>query len=402
MDDRGPVSELDVGSTRAARLLRRGTMLILGALALCTAVPAMASATTQPGWELNELPLTESIATQWKGTVKLADPKTPIVGEESVECESTAEGTASIVGGGKVTSWTVSKCVAVKGCEKNIQDLTLRPLNLPWATEVVTVEGHERELIVNGGKGNPGFDLECKILGGKVDDECTGTLTTAVSNVTGGVSAVFNAAEKLTCHWGGANSGSVEGTQSIKASAGGTLHTAGGLSLGWMRNGSQITEKSPSTYYGTITLSDQLPSLGVVSVKCEDTGKGTVGAGVNGEMTSWTMSNCTSLTGCEANTASIEAVNLPWHTELVTVEGALNDTFKTTENGFRLKCKDAGTSVTDTCPVVPHARITNSERDVTATFSKEKFTCIGSKSGAGELQGSQTIELSTGGDLWGA
>ncbi len=401
MDDRGPVSELDVGSARVARLLRRGTMLVLGSLALCTAVPAMASAST-PGWELNELPLTESAATAWKGNLKMSDSNLPLGGSVAVECETAAQGTAGLVNVGKVTSWTVSNCAAVTGCEKSTgtQKDTIEPLHLPWATELVTVEGQLREVAVNGGSGTPGFDLRCLELGELSNDECFGTINLTPKNVTGGISAEFGAGEKLKCA-AGTNSGSLAGTQSIKASAG-TLHTAEGLSLGWMRNGSQITEKSPATYYGTITLSDQLPSLGSVSVKCEDTGKGAVGAGANGEMTSWTMSNCTSLKGCEANTASIEAVNLPWHTELVTVEGALNDTFKTTENGFRLKCKDAGTSVTDTCPVVPHARITNSERDVTAKFNREKFTCIGGKSGTGELEGSQTIELSTGGDLWGA
>jgi hypothetical protein len=402
MDDRGPVSELEVGSTRVARLMGRGTMLILGALALCTAVPAMASAAS-PGWVLNELPLTESSTTAWAGKLKVTDSNVPLIGSESLECETTAAGTAGVPNVGKVTSWKSSKCAAGTGCEKSTveREPTIVALHLPWNTELVTVEGQPREVAVNGGSGTPGFEVICWELGTRTHDPCLGTINLTTKNVTGGVSGTFGAGEKLKCEQG-TNSGSLEGTQSIKASAGGTLHTAGNVSLGWMDNGSPITEKKTAAFHGAITLSDNYPSLGSISVRCEDTGKGTVGSGVSGEVTSWTLSNCVPEKTCES-TSSIEAVNLPWHTELATVEGALNDVFKTTENGFRMKCKVGSLNITDTCPVVPHASMTNTEHNyVLMAFSGEKFTCTGSKAGTGELEGSQTVELSVGGDLWGA
>jgi hypothetical protein len=397
MDDHGPSSELHVGSMRTPRLLRRGITLILGALALCGAAPAIASA--HVGWQLNALPVTGSVATTWKGNLKISDSKT-VIGTAAVECETTAEGTAGVVSVGKVTAWTASKCTAVTGCEKS-GAASITPVNLPWSTELATVEGKVRELAVSGGKGTPGFIIKCRAAGVGLVDECLGTISTTTTNVTGGMSAAFNTGEKLKCSLGGAGSGTLEGSQSITASEGGTLSTEEGLALGWRESGGQLTGKEPLTWGGTIGLTDA-NSLYKLGLKCEDAGSGAAGPGVEGEVKSLTMSNCvpSGSSNCERTGASIEAINLPWHTELATIEGALTDDLATSA-GLKLKCEVAGFgTVTDECKALPGPRMKNtSSTTVTAEFEGVRFTCSLGSSGEGELEGVQTIKSSTGAEL---
>jgi hypothetical protein len=101
--------------------------------------------------------------------------------------------------GHDVTSISTQKWVdcslSSKGmCEEANGTLTeVFPLNLPWETkfELITYEtGLEEfvDLITNAGK-NPGFLMECKILGIKGDASCTGETKTRLEN---GVSDVLN------------------------------------------------------------------------------------------------------------------------------------------------------------------------------------------------------------------
>ena len=64
------------GLSRLVRVARRSAVPAAGALALLGVTPALASARVH--WRLNGAPLTESIATKGKGTVKLTDTKVPI------------------------------------------------------------------------------------------------------------------------------------------------------------------------------------------------------------------------------------------------------------------------------------------------------------------------------------
>ncbi len=158
----------------------------------------------------------------------------------------------------------------------------------------------------------------------------------------------------------------------------------------WLRNGVPITGNSEIKSKGTITLTDTIPIVGTITVKCVDTGRGFAQSQGKGEVTTWTMSECTSM-HCAG--ATLEAVGLPWHTELATVEGAVRNVI-TVGGGYKLKC--TGSGIVDECPKVPNQIMTNAESGVTATFPKEKFTCTIGKGAAGELAGSQAIELVTG------
>ena len=103
------------------------------ALALWGAAPAIAQANV--GWRLNGSPLTGSIATSYKGTMKLSDPGLFSLG---AECEDATEGSSTFGGVGEITQWTASKCVSIDVCEKSTS--TIEPLNLPWHSELVLVE----------------------------------------------------------------------------------------------------------------------------------------------------------------------------------------------------------------------------------------------------------------------
>ena len=170
MNDLERGSGFHVGRTPAGRFARWVLVPVVGVLVLCAAVPALASA--RVGWRLNGTPLTESVGNSWKGKVKLADTKASV--PMTVECEETAEGSSGTGGAGEVTKWTMSGCVGLEGCGKTGVEVT--SLNLPWHSELAVVEGTLRDVLASGGKGTPGFKLVCKVLGLRVEDECSGTL----------------------------------------------------------------------------------------------------------------------------------------------------------------------------------------------------------------------------------
>jgi hypothetical protein len=198
-------------------------------------VPKPASGTlsispVEPEWRLAGAALSEPLATEWKGTLKLTDRnfKSYTV---SAECEDTASGPVGLGGQGEVTHWTASNCSTTVEAEqlcntKTVEGkVTFEAVNLPWHTELVNVEGAPRDVISSGGGGAPGFKWSCKVAATKVSDECTATtLGAAMTSITGGVAAKFNEDEKLNCKEGGSGEGTLEGAQTI-AGSGGTLET---------------------------------------------------------------------------------------------------------------------------------------------------------------------------------
>lgn len=166
-------------------------------------------------WLLSGVGLSKSIATTWKGKLSVSNSET--IG---IECEDTAEGTAGLYGGGTITKLTMSNCKSVQLCEKS-EPMSIEALHLPWNTEMVS-EGSAQDRIVGAGKGAPGFELSCRIFGGlKETEECSGGLRAEATNGVGGVNAVFDDPEKLSCQKGKVGA-TLSGTQSITAS-GGTL-----------------------------------------------------------------------------------------------------------------------------------------------------------------------------------
>ncbi|HEY5194249.1 MAG TPA: hypothetical protein VIJ39_10315 [Solirubrobacteraceae bacterium] len=73
--------------------------------------------------------------------------------------------------------------------------IALFPVNLPWKTELVLVGTAYDDLISNAA-GNPGYLIECTVLGIKADISCTGNTGTLVENETGGVLSEFRPTEE--------------------------------------------------------------------------------------------------------------------------------------------------------------------------------------------------------------
>ena len=391
MDDCGSSPGLHVHVNGMTRFVPRIMITLVGMLALWGVAPALAGARS---WHLNGAPITGSVATGWKGTLKFNDTPEP-VGPVAVECEDTAEGSVGPGGVGEVTKWSASKCAILKGCEA-AGGASVEPVHLPWRSELVVVGGSLRNNLVSSGKGTPGYKLKCRVLGGiHMTEECTGTLSTAVTNNSSGVTAAFSPSEKLNCEIGGKETGWLEGSQSIQASGGGKLSAETEVQPLWLINGSPVTGSSAIKWKGTITLSDTL-SFGKVAVTCEDTGSGSATAASAGEQTSWTISKCTPAAHCES-AASIEAVHLPWHTELFVDEGTLGNMPMTGSGipGFKLKCKALGETIADEC-AVPASTVTNTKSGVSSVFYSTKFSCADGLGGGGQLEGTQAVETVPG------
>jgi hypothetical protein len=210
----------DSDSPRTGCSLDGGEAFVTKGAELLTASAGTLSISPAPlEWHLGGAGLGEPLTASWSGKIKVSDP----AGPETVECEATAGGRVGLAGAGEVTEWTTSGCTGHmaegSACETP-KVPTIEALNLPWYTELVTIEGVTRDAIVSGGKGTPGYRMTCRLLGIKLEDQCTGAINLATTNVATGVSAVFDTAEKLNCTRGGSGQGTVEGTQTIKAGGG--------------------------------------------------------------------------------------------------------------------------------------------------------------------------------------
>jgi hypothetical protein len=387
-----------------------GALLLLAALAALT-LPTAASATSLPhaAWHLNGAPLTESekAATSGEGTLA-ANAQAPFGGTVTVECKATNKGSAGAFGAGEITTLTATSCTSrstekTYGCKDGLQHPAgVVAVHLPWRTELVVVGKTVHERIVSGGSGTPGFKLKCWIeaLSSYGEEECVGTLGASITNTESGFTTAFEAGEKLLCN--GSSEGWLEGSQKVTSTAG--KLTAEADEAEWQFNGSPITEAKNVTLSGSFQLSSQVPGLGRIGVHCEDTGKGKAGSTYKGEITSLTFSNCSKVigTGCES-AASIEALHLPWSTELATVKSAPRNYIVSSGKGapeFVLTCKTVEGMTKEYCRGQRSTAMANASGKVTATYSsEEKFSCSGGLSGTGELTGTQTILLEAGGSL---
>ncbi len=177
-------------------------------------------------WRQGGKALSETIKTTLKkGKVEIAESLSKI----KVECEDSGEGTASVGGAGTVTAWTASKCTKIEGaaCGSTTAP-TMEAIHLPWRSGLAFSEGDIQNLLSEeASKGRPGFKLTCTTLGIKVTYTCTAkSLSADMKNITAGVESVFDG-EALECESvNGSGSGSVTGTQTVEAVAGGKLEAS--------------------------------------------------------------------------------------------------------------------------------------------------------------------------------
>jgi hypothetical protein len=182
---------------------------LIAVLALSAIACSSAFAEYEGGeWALSGTILEETIAIKGKSaSVKLEDTK-----EGAVECKTSGEGKVGAEGKGEITAMTYSECKTIKSCEAGT--ITVKAVHLPWKVQLAfPEETTDRANISSGGSGAPGLDLECKVFGIKVNDECTGETSVNAETVTGGVNTIFDSkSAHLTCSLGGVGTGVVTGT----------------------------------------------------------------------------------------------------------------------------------------------------------------------------------------------
>jgi hypothetical protein len=179
----------------------------------------------------------------------------------------------------------------------------------------------------------------------------------------------------------------------------------------WTRNGVAITAAKKVLRSGTIDVLDR-PSGLFFELTCQDTGKGVVKPGTGGEITELSFSKCQKVTGppsCEAGVA-IEALHLPWTTELAFEEGAVREHYQNSGKGtpeLVLKCEEFKKLVgVDWCVIHAYTKMTNTEAGVNAVlpaaWPNHAIACtnsVGAQFEGAENERSQLISLEEVGRL---
>jgi hypothetical protein len=191
-------------------------------------------------WLVNGAEVTTELTVESTGELLLEDDKAPLVGKAAVLCSVIIDGwvgpnslgfeseilTLAGLAVGTLTSGTRLACTSQTGCEATPAPL-VNALNLGWETEVALAEGATSTTIArlrlpHAGGGNPGWEVECNVLGVKVVDECTGPEFVSGSALEG-ASLLEAIAGGATCTQGGANSGLIEGHDTVGLTGGGEL-----------------------------------------------------------------------------------------------------------------------------------------------------------------------------------
>lgn len=381
---------------------------VAGLLTLAGAAPALAKGQ----WRLGGAALTESVATESQGTMKLSATK--ILGEHriAVECKYTTSGLAKVPSETSyVTSWTGSSCVVVAPTTYCTQGSAAKvtAVNLSWGSEVLTVEGTTRDVLTHlfGEEGSQiGFAVVCTGSSGEVKFQCTKhALEPQTTNSSGGVSATF-VEEKLTCTDGN-EPGTLEGSQTITASKGGTLSAASAEEVTklseaqWRRNGLALTEETHTSWGGEISFRDSHYSGGHTFAveRCHVEGEGSVKPSDQGEVKYWTA-HCEEPNdeGVCRSHIKMSALHLPWHTELVDIGGSAHEVLVGSGiglPGYRVECFNGTETITDEClgPIVAKAADVTGEVSL-AYEAGEKLKCTYNTAPEGVLGRTSDIRIS--------
>jgi hypothetical protein len=183
----------------------------------------------------------ESGEVQGTGTLRLSDTKT-LAGKSEVECSVTTKGVVGPQQSGRVESITIASCKQLKVCE-NVE--TVKPLNLPWQTELTEKSDQVRDTIREV-SGEPGWSVTCKTLLGSKTDTClteTGKegSTTATNETTHGyVLGEFGPTAKVDCTEGGKESGEVGGIVTTEGNGGAALKIGASFTITPRKGGNKI------------------------------------------------------------------------------------------------------------------------------------------------------------------
>jgi hypothetical protein len=252
-------------------------LAVFAAFAMAATVSASAAALQ---WLLNGRAITTPVAVSSKssGKLLLAD-LAATGGKVAIECEGTDKGTVGAGSKGTVTELTASACKFQSGANGECtasDEVSAKPLNLPWLTLLLTSGGITRDRLT-ADKGAPGWSVTCTVAGIlKVTDECTsGTAEPDVANLATGVDINFLATEPASCSEGTATSGMVIGTDLIENPRGSTISVSGGAEpttlttklSGESKEGTEITVLEGEKVKDKATLSGKNVSKATGKVK---------------------------------------------------------------------------------------------------------------------------------------
>ena len=193
------------------------------AFAAISVATASAETTLLAEWLAGGTQVSENTAATNEGELLLEDMGTGT----DVSCSGKFVGTIGLSGVDSITlvedlegkDNSLNCVITAKGaCEEaNGSLITVVPVNLPWATLLyLMADGTFLDEISSSGAGAPGYLVECKALGIKVDDTCSGATQTVETNVTGAVEGAFSENETTTppgnCTIGGSKQGLVVGS----------------------------------------------------------------------------------------------------------------------------------------------------------------------------------------------
>jgi hypothetical protein len=181
------------------------------------------------GWEWSEPTHTEATVTH--GSLKLESKS--IIGEVEVKCSGEDTGWIGPKGTDQTTTVTTLKCEAGKNCEKIENGGKAEAVHLPWNSEIKETEGLLHDTIRNGGNGEPGWKVTCKVLGKNETNECTseaGLVVLENKDTPGNGAALLVLANfinpnkpKANCTATGKETGNVSGSIAILLASGWAL-----------------------------------------------------------------------------------------------------------------------------------------------------------------------------------
>jgi hypothetical protein len=316
----------------------------------------------------------------------------PLKQATSVECEGTGLGLLLPGGLDEQNSATPEKCVReTDGACETLE--SVKAVNLPWLTELLSTETNETEDNITAGTGGePGWAVECETALGKKTDTCTTDQgKTLLSQEGEEINAEFlkevEKTEEATCTEGSpkTEAGLITGLILLMALESGALvPVSAGLEVPlWLVNGSPVpaggvtvdVEVGPSL----LLLEDMQsgPLKQATSVECEGTGLGLLLPGGLDEQNSATPEKCVRETDGACETLeSVKAVNLPWLTELLSTETNETEDNITAgtggEPGWAVECETALGKKTDTCTTDQGKTLLSQEgEEINAEFLKE-------------------------------
>jgi hypothetical protein len=167
-------------------------------------------------WEW--IQLSKALESVSEGELEFEDSKTA-VGAVRLKCKVKSTGTVGPHEKDTIETAEVTGCKVVKG---TCGSPTVKPVHLPWNTELTEAGGEIRDKIKNSGAGLPGYTSTCVVII-KITDTCEGeTSAGTANNLTEGLVEVKfdKISEKATCTQSKEKTGTVEGTLTVKAKNG--------------------------------------------------------------------------------------------------------------------------------------------------------------------------------------